>query len=127
MVMSIRRVVPNIASARLEESCAFCTKVLGFEVEMDLGWIVALVSPTNPTAQLSLGRADAAPAPSFAPPHLTVEVTDVEQVHARAVAQGLSIVYPLTDEVWGVRRFFLVDPNGWVLNIMSHPAQDTPP
>ncbi len=125
--MSIRRVVPNIATACLEESRAFYTGVLGFEVGMDLGWIVTVVSPANSTAQLSLGRADAAPAPSFAPPHLTVEVTDVDEIHAKAVAQELPIVYPLTDEAWGVRRFFLVDPNGWVLNIMSHPAQDTPP
>jgi len=29
-------------------------------------------------------------------------------------------VYPLTDEPWGVRRFFVRDPNGVVLNVMSH-------
>jgi uncharacterized glyoxalase superfamily protein PhnB len=33
---------------------------------------------------------------------------------------GLEIAYPLTDEPWGVRRFFVVDPSGTVLNIMSH-------
>jgi len=27
---------------------------------------------------------------------------------------------PLTTEPWGVRRFFLVDPNGVVINVMSH-------
>jgi hypothetical protein len=30
-------------------------------------------------------------------------------------------VHPLTDEPWGVRRFFVRDPSGKVLNILSHP------
>jgi hypothetical protein len=29
-------------------------------------------------------------------------------------------VHPLTDEPWGVRRFFVREPNGKVLNILSH-------
>ena len=29
-------------------------------------------------------------------------------------------VYPLTDEPWGVRRFFTRDPNGVVVNVLSH-------
>jgi hypothetical protein len=29
-------------------------------------------------------------------------------------------VYPLTDEPWRVRRFFVKDPNGAVLNVASH-------
>jgi len=44
----------------------------------------------------------------------------VDAVYAKAVARGLTIVYPLTTEPWGVRRFFVVDPNGLVLNLMSH-------
>ena len=33
---------------------------------------------------------------------------------------GREIVYPLTDEEWGVRRFFVRDPGGVVVNVMSH-------
>jgi catechol 2,3-dioxygenase-like lactoylglutathione lyase family enzyme len=36
------------------------------------------------------------------------------------VALGLPIVYPVTDEPWGVRRFFVADPNGVIINILSH-------
>jgi uncharacterized glyoxalase superfamily protein PhnB len=53
-------------------------------------------------------------------PDVSVEVVDVDEVHARAVERRLEIVYPLTDEPWGVRRFFVVDPNGTILNVMSH-------
>lgn len=38
---------------------------------------------------------------------MSIEVADVDEVHARAVERGLQIVYPLTDEPWGIRRFFL--------------------
>jgi hypothetical protein len=49
--MSIRRVVPDITSERIDESRKFYTEFLGFEVAMDMGWIVTLASPDNPTAQ----------------------------------------------------------------------------
>jgi uncharacterized glyoxalase superfamily protein PhnB len=53
-------------------------------------------------------------------PNITIEVDDVDAVHARAVGLGLQVVYPLTDEPWGVRRFFVTDPSGVVINVMSH-------
>ena len=53
-------------------------------------------------------------------PQVTVEVADVDAIHAEAVRRGAEIVYPLTDEPWGVKRFFVCDPNGLVLNIMCH-------
>ncbi len=53
-------------------------------------------------------------------PNVSVEVADVDIVHAQAIERRFEIVYPITDEPWGVRRFFVVDPNGTVLNIMSH-------
>ena len=115
--MSIERVVPNIKSARFDESRAFYTEVLGFEIAMDMGWIVTFASLTNPTAQVTLlGEPDSA----TPHPNISIEVADVDAIHARAVARGLPIVYPLTDEPWGVRRFFIADPNGTVINVMSH-------
>ena len=57
--MSIRRVVPNIASDKPDASRDFYTGLLGFQVAMDMGWILTLVSPTNSTAQLSVLRQDA--------------------------------------------------------------------
>ena len=115
--MSIRRVMPDIRSDRFDECRTFYVELLGFEVAMDMGWIMTFVSPTNPTAQISVMRSDAT-APVV--PQLSVEVADVDAVHAEAVRRGLDIVYPLTDESWGVRRFFVVDPNRVVLNAMSH-------
>jgi hypothetical protein len=33
---------------------------------------------------------------------------------------GMRIVYPLTDEPWGVRRFFVEDPDGHIVNVLAH-------
>jgi hypothetical protein len=95
--MTIRRIVPNIQSDRLHESQTFYVELLGFEVAMDMGWIMTLVCSTNPAAQISILRSDAT-AP--VEPQPTVEAADVDAVHAEAVQRRLEIVYPLSDESW---------------------------
>ena len=125
--MGIRRIVPDITADDPAACEAFYSGVLGLRQAMDLGWIVTYVSPTNPTAQVSLVRAIDATAP---PPAFTVEVETpaaLERAHADALARGFAIVYPLTDEPWGVRRFFVRDPNGVVVNVMCHPAAPRAP
>jgi uncharacterized glyoxalase superfamily protein PhnB len=54
-------------------------------------------------------------------PDVSIEVDDVDAAHAAALRHGHEIVHPLTDEPWGVRRFFVRDPTGRVLNVLSHP------
>jgi predicted enzyme related to lactoylglutathione lyase len=117
--MSVRRIVPNLRAEQLAEARAFYTEVVGLELAMDMGWIVHLVSPDNPTAQLGLMVEDAT-APAH--PDVSIEVEDVDAVYARAVERGAEIVHPLTNEPWGVRRFFVRDPTGAVVNVMSHRA-----
>lgn len=110
--MTIRRVVPDLGSSDVAAARDFYVNLLGFEVGMDLGSVVTLVSPSNPTAQITLQNGGS--------PNLTVEVEDVEAVHRKAQASGADIVYPLTEEDWGVRRFFVRDPSGVVVNVMMH-------
>ena len=117
--MSVRRIVPDIRSKQLDTSRQFYVDVLGLEVAMDMGFIVTMVSPTNPTAQVTLMRDDES---SAILPQMSVEVDDVDDVHARAVSRGFKVVYPLTNEPWGVRRFFVTDPNGTIINVMCHIA-----
>ncbi|MEV0185626.1 VOC family protein [Streptomyces sp. NPDC050625] len=114
--MSVRRVVPNLQSTALPRSAEFY-EVLGFEEVMNHGWIVTLASTENPTAQLSLISEDRT-APVA--PDLSIEVEDVDAAYAAMRERGAEIVHPLTDEEWGVRRFFVRDPNGRVVNVLSH-------
>ena len=49
-------------------------------------------------------------------------VADVDAAYAEAQRRGYEVLHPLTDEPWGVRRFFVRDPDGNVLNIVGHPG-----
>ena len=113
--MTIRRAVPNIRSDLAAESRDFFVDLLGFEVAMDGGWVVTVASPTNPSAQVTIIGNDDPAAPG-----ISVEVDDVDAVHARAVERDLEIAYPLRDEEWGVRRFMLREPSGTIVNVLSH-------
>ncbi|MBW5249429.1 MULTISPECIES: VOC family protein [Streptomyces] len=124
--MSVRRVVPNIvtgtgdgtgdASAAMRANAAFYG-LLGLDEVMNQGWIMTLASPSHPTAQVSIMTADRT---GPVTPDLSVEVEDVDAVYAAVVRSGAEIVYGPADEEWGVRRFFVRDPNGRVINVLSH-------
>nr|WSW69542.1 glyoxalase [Streptomyces sp. NBC_00995] len=124
--MSVRRVVPNIPTGTgdvtgedpgvMRANAAFYG-LLGLEEVMNQGWIMTLASPSQPTAQISIMTADRT---GPLTPDLSVEVEDVDAVHAAVVRSGAEIVYGPADEEWGVRRFFVRDPNGRVVNVLSH-------
>ncbi|NUP42925.1 MAG: glyoxalase [Streptomyces sp.] len=114
--MAVRRVVPVIHSEAARESREFYG-LLGFEEVMNHGWIMTLAAPDTPAAQVSVMSADAT-AP--VPPDISIEVDDVDAVYALVRSSGAEIVHPLRDEEWGVRRFFVRDPGGRVVNVLAH-------
>jgi predicted enzyme related to lactoylglutathione lyase len=116
--MSVRRVAPDFQVQDLPASRQFYAEVLGLEVAMDHGWIVTFAAPGNAAAQINVMREDAS---ASVQPDASIEVDDVDAAHASAQRLGYEIVHPLTNEPWGVRRFFVREPNGKVLNILSHP------
>lgn len=114
--MTVRRVMPIPRSDTAQENRDFYG-LLGFEEVMDLGWILTLASPSTPAAQVSFMTSDRS-APIT--PDMSVEVDDVEATHADVRDSGAEIVHPLQDEEWSVRRFFVRDPDGRVINGLSH-------
>ncbi|GAA2170987.1 VOC family protein [Actinomadura napierensis] len=114
--MTVRRVVPNVRSEAVEENREFYG-LLGFEEVMNHGWIMTLASPAEEKAQISFMSAD-----RTAPvnPDISVEVDDVDAAYAAMRERGAEIVHPLQDEEWGVRRFFVRDPDGRVINVLAH-------
>ncbi|MFF4225354.1 VOC family protein [Streptomyces sp. L500] len=114
--MTVRRVVPNIRSEAGRESREFYG-LLGFEEVMNHGWIMTLASPSSPAAQISVMTGDRT-APVA--PDMSVEVDDVDAAYAVMLESGAEIIHPLQDEEWGVRRFFVRDPSGRVVNVLGH-------
>ena len=115
--MTVRRIVPDFHATDVAASRELYVEVLGLEVAMDIGWVVTYAAPGSPATQISVMRDDASAAVQ---PDVSIEVDDVDAVHAAVVARGYEVVHPLTDEPWGVRRFFVRDRSGKVLNILAH-------
>lgn len=116
--MKIKRIVPNIETGNVSESRAFYGQFLGLDLAMDMNWIATFQSASNPLAQISiLNKNDNTKLASVS---LTIEVDDVDAACEIAQELGIKVVYPITNEPWGVRRFHVKDPNGLVVNIMSH-------
>lgn len=53
-------------------------------------------------------------------PDISVEVDNVDELHQRAQKSSFDVVYGITDEPWGVRRFYIKDPFGRVINVLQH-------
>lgn len=112
----MKRIKPNILSERFDESRDFYKGVIGLEGGEGLEWILFFGTDVR-EVQLSVMRLDVK---ARIHPEVSIEVDNVDDVHDRAVAAGAEIVYPLTDEEWGLRRFFVRDPNGAVINVTQH-------
>lgn len=117
--MTVKRIVANIASGSIGDVRTFYADLFGLNVLMDHGWIATFGSGETAQVQLSIATEGGS---GTAVPDLSIEVDDVDAVHSRAQELGHPIEYALTDEPWGVRRFYLRDPAGKLINVLSHRA-----
>jgi uncharacterized glyoxalase superfamily protein PhnB len=116
--MAVRRIVAYAGGSEMAASRDFYVQVFGMQVSME-DPVLDLHAPDDPAAEIIIGAQEMQePQPSFG-----VDVGEpaaVDAAHAEAVERGLRVVYPLTDEPWGVRRFFVEDPGGTVINVLAH-------
>ena len=117
--MAVKRIKPNILSSDFESSRTFYNEVIGLDGGEGLDWIIFFGTDQR-EVQLSVMALDIK---AHQHPDVSIEVDDVDEVYARAVAAGAEITYPLTDEDWGLRRFFVRDPSGAVINVTQHAEQ----
>ena len=95
----------------------FYADILGLEVVMDHGWIVTFASPAQMAPQVSVATEGGSRTPE---PDISIEVDDLDEVERRVREAGLVIEYGPTNEPWGVRRFYVRDPLGRLINILKH-------
>ncbi len=111
-------VITNLHTADVERAREFFG-VLGLTQEtMNQGWVARFSSPESGACVQVVTRDASAPEDSA----LTIKVDDVEAAHAELVRRGYEIVHPVTDEPWGIRRFFVRGPDGQVVNVAQHRA-----
>jgi catechol 2,3-dioxygenase-like lactoylglutathione lyase family enzyme len=115
--MTVKRIVANIASSDTAAARAFYGDILGMNVVMDHGWIVTFATEAGTTPQVSVASEGGSGTPV---PDLSIEVDNLDEVLHRVTRAGTALEYGPKEEPWGVRRFFVRDPFGRLLNILSH-------
>lgn len=129
--MKVRDLYPLITTPRIAEVSDFYVSHFDFQVVFEASWFLYLVGPSDDDsrgATLAFMHPDH---PSNPPgPEsfnglgmiLTLEVGDAASDFERLQARGAPVVYPLTDEPWGQRRFMTQDPAGVLVDVVEQIA-----
>ena len=115
--MKVKLIVANIATEDIAKAKRFYRDILGLDVLMDHGWLVTYGSAEKMTVQVGVATEGGSGTPV---PDLSIEVDDVEEALARCKKAKIRIEYGPADEPWNVRRFFVRDPFGKLVNVLMH-------
>jgi catechol 2,3-dioxygenase-like lactoylglutathione lyase family enzyme len=115
--MQVKRIVANIATEDVAAARRFYQDLLGLDLLMDHGWIATYGSPQKMSVQVSIASEGGSGTPV---PDLSIEVDDLDTALRRMKKAKVAIEYGPADEPWGVRRFYVRDPFGRLINILMH-------
>jgi len=115
--MKVKRIVANIATQDVAKAKRFYQDILGLDLLMDLGWIATYGSSAKMSVQVSIATEGGSGTPT---PDLSIEVDDLDEALQRMKKARIAIEYGPADEPWGVRRFYVRDPFGKLVNILAH-------
>lgn len=115
--MNVRRIVANVATDDVGKADAFYGKLLGLDLAMDHGWIRTYRSSEISAVQISFASEGGS---GTAVPDFSIEVDDLETALQRTREAAIPIEYGPATEPWGVRRFYIRDPFGRLVNVLQH-------
>jgi catechol 2,3-dioxygenase-like lactoylglutathione lyase family enzyme len=115
--MKVKRIVANIDTRSIDDAKRFYQQIFGLDLLMDLGWIATYGNAERMSVQISFASQGGSGTPT---PDLSIEVDDLDEALARIHAAGVPVEYGPADEPWGVRRFFVRDPFGKLVNVLVH-------
>ncbi len=113
----VKRIVVNIKTGDLSKADLFYQDILGLDILMDHGWIKTFGNDQQSQVQISFAEQGGN---DTEVPDLSIEVDNVDEIYGKMKSAGFEISYELTNEDWGVRRFFVKDPFSKLINILSH-------
>jgi len=115
--VKVKRIVANIPTPDTAAAKRFYGDALGLQCLMDHGWIVTYGNDEQSSVQVSVASQGGSNTPT---PDLSIEVDDVDEAFRRMKSAGFPALYGPVDEPWGVRRFYVRDPFGRIVNILAH-------
>lgn len=126
--MRVKRIVANFATPEVEKARVFYEEILGLKILMDLGWIRTYGLDSKMPVQISVMSEGGSG--TFVP-DVSIEVDDIDEALVRFQNADIPIEYGPKTEPWGVRRFYVRDPFGKLINILQHEwsgsMEDRPP
>ncbi|MFK7954540.1 MAG: VOC family protein [Lysobacterales bacterium] len=115
--MNVKRIVTNIQSANVDAAKHFYSEIFGLNLLMDLGWIQTYGNDAQMPIQISIAKEGGSGAPV---PDLSIEVDDLDAAEQRIKEAAIAFEYGPVTEPWGIRRFFVRDPFGKLINVSQH-------
>jgi catechol 2,3-dioxygenase-like lactoylglutathione lyase family enzyme len=115
--LKVKRIVSNVEASDVKKANAFYRDILGLRLVMDHGWLRTYGSDSKMTVQVSFASEGGSGTPV---PDMSIEVDDIETALSRVKKAGIPIEYGPKSEPWGVRRFYVRDPFGKLINILQH-------
>lgn len=122
---------PLITATDIAAQRDFYVRHFGADVAFEAGWFVFLVVPAGEGKSLAFMTPDHPSRPPGPEPFdgkgmiLTFQVEDAAAAHEAMRASGAPVVYALTDEPWGQRRFMLRDPAGVLIDVVEQTEPET--
>lgn len=121
--MTVKRIVANVATSDPASADAFYRGIFGLDLVMDHGWIRTYASTDNMQVQVSFASQGGSGTPV---PDLSIEVDDLAEALQRVKDAGIAVEYGPIGEPWGVRRFYVRDPIGKLINVLQHEQASVP-
>ncbi len=115
--MKVKRIVANIDTRAVDDAKYFYQEVFGLALLMDHGWITTYGSDEQMTVQISFASQGGSGTQT---PDLSIEVDDIDAALDRVTRAGIPLEYGPVNEPWGVRRFYVRDPFGKLVNVLAH-------
>ncbi|MEO8906234.1 MAG: VOC family protein [Polyangiaceae bacterium] len=109
-------VISNLHTDDIEGAREFFGFLGLTEDGMNQGWVARFTSSDSGACVQVVTRDATAPEDSV----MTIKVDDVDAAYEDARQRGYEIVHPITNEPWGIRRFFVRSPDGHVINVAQH-------
>lgn len=115
--MQVKRIVANIDTRDIDAAKRFYGDLLGLDLLMDHGWFATYGSTAKMSVQVGIATEGGSGTPT---PDLSIEVDDLDEALRRMKKAKIPIEYGPAEEPWGVRRFYVRDPFGKLVNILIH-------
>lgn len=122
--MATARVYPCLCVDDVVRSIGFYRALLDLDVSVDVGWYAEVAKGGQGAALVAfVQRGHASVPPGFDAVRggvlVSVVVDDATAAYARAETMPAQIAQPLRDEEFGQRHFMVVDPDGFLVDVIA--------